>query len=150
MQHYTSTKARARATRESQHNGTQLQQRTLLAADYLLISPPLHKRLGRTRCSTCIGRAGKLSWCSATEVFGWAGTSKKHDPDAARAWLQGKLLVALLIDALRVASEAFSPWGYVPLTGSSTPALASSGQMEKQKERACAPPVSVAGVRAGA
>lgn len=78
------------------------------------------------------------------------GHLKKHDPDAARAWLQGKLLVALLIDALRVASEAFSPWGYVPLTGSSTPAHGAGGQMEKQKQNIGAPSVFVAGVRADA
>lgn len=39
------------------------------------------------------------------------GHLKKHGPDAARAWLQGKLLVALLADALLATAEHFSPWG---------------------------------------
>lgn len=65
---------------------------------------------------------------------------KKHDPQAARAWLQGKLLVALLIDALRVASEDFSPWGDIELADSS----AASGRGANEK------PLYVAGVLADA
>jgi len=34
------------------------------------------------------------------------------DKDGARAWLQGKLLVACLIEKLILTAERFSPWGY--------------------------------------
>ena len=71
------------------------------------------------------------------------GHLKKHDPQAARAWLQGKLLVALLIDALRVAGEAFSPWGYIELTGN-TSATSEQGANENEKS------VHVAGILADA
>jgi len=37
---------------------------------------------------------------------------KKRDPDAARAWIAAKLLVALLIEDMLGAAEHFSPWGY--------------------------------------
>jgi hypothetical protein len=40
------------------------------------------------------------------------GHLKKFDKDGARAWLQGKLLVACLIDKLIRTAEQFSPWGY--------------------------------------
>lgn len=40
------------------------------------------------------------------------GHLKKTDPDAARSWLHGKLLVAFLIEALIDAGPRFSPWGY--------------------------------------
>lgn len=40
------------------------------------------------------------------------GHLKKTDPDSARAWLQGKLLVACLIEKLILTAERFSPWGY--------------------------------------
>jgi hypothetical protein len=40
------------------------------------------------------------------------GHLKKTDMEGAKAWLQGKLMVAFLIDALIVAGERFSPWGY--------------------------------------
>jgi hypothetical protein len=41
------------------------------------------------------------------------GHLKKYDKDGARAWLQGKLLVACLIEKLILTGERFSPWGYV-------------------------------------
>lgn len=41
------------------------------------------------------------------------GHLKKTDKDAARAWLQGKLLVACMIEKLILTAERFSPWGYV-------------------------------------
>jgi len=40
------------------------------------------------------------------------GYLKKTDLDAAKAWIHGKLLVAFAIEALIVAAERFSPWGY--------------------------------------
>lgn len=40
------------------------------------------------------------------------GHLKKTDPEGAKAWLQGKLLAAFLIEALIAAGERFSPWGY--------------------------------------
>jgi hypothetical protein len=45
------------------------------------------------------------------------GHLKKFDPDGARAWLQGKLLVACLIEKLILTAERFSPWGYVAQDG---------------------------------
>jgi Transposase DDE domain len=53
------------------------------------------------------------------------GHLKKTDPDGAKAWLQGKLLAAALIEALIAVGERFSPWGY-PL-GDRTPALPVAG-----------------------
>ena len=41
------------------------------------------------------------------------GHLKKFDKEGARAWLQGKLLVACLIEKLIHTAERFSPWGYV-------------------------------------
>ena len=40
------------------------------------------------------------------------GHLKKVDKDGAKAWLQGKLLVACLIEKLILTAERFSPWGY--------------------------------------
>ncbi len=36
----------------------------------------------------------------------------KQDPQGARAWLHGKILVAFLVEALIHAGNSFSPWGY--------------------------------------
>ena len=112
-------KARARATRESQRNGTQLQPRTLLAADYVLIFTTVAPEIDANEVLDLYRARWQIELVfKQLKSLAGLGHLKKHDPDAARAWLQGKLLVALLIDALRVASEAFSPWGYVPLTTS--------------------------------
>ena len=40
------------------------------------------------------------------------GHLKKTDPDAARAWLHGKIFMAFLVEALVAAGERFFPWGY--------------------------------------
>jgi hypothetical protein len=40
------------------------------------------------------------------------GHLPKKDPPSARAWLHGKLFVALLVERLLEATKAFSPWGY--------------------------------------
>lgn len=40
------------------------------------------------------------------------GHLPKHDPHSARAWLYGKLLVALLADKLARLGRDISPWGY--------------------------------------
>lgn len=40
------------------------------------------------------------------------GHLKKTDQQGAKAWLQGKLLVACLIESLIFTAERFSPWGY--------------------------------------
>ena len=45
------------------------------------------------------------------------GHLKKVDKEAARAWLQGKLLVACMIEKLILTAERFSPWGYVAQDG---------------------------------
>jgi len=39
------------------------------------------------------------------------GHVPKRDEESARAWLHGKLLLALLAEKLRLRAEAFSPWG---------------------------------------
>jgi hypothetical protein len=40
------------------------------------------------------------------------GALPKKRPDSCRAWLHGKLLVALLLERLLDEAEHFSPWGY--------------------------------------
>ena len=40
------------------------------------------------------------------------GELPKRREDSCRAWLHGKLLVALLLERLLDDAEHFSPWGY--------------------------------------
>jgi len=50
------------------------------------------------------------------------GHLKKSDQDGAKAWLQGKLFAATLIETLLAVGEHFSPWGY-PLAAEQAAAL---------------------------
>ena len=40
------------------------------------------------------------------------GHLPKADPNSSRAWLHGKLFVALLVERMIDAAKSFSPWGY--------------------------------------
>ena len=44
-------------------------------------------------------------------ILGLGNLPKRRD-DSCRAWLHGKLLVALLLERLLDNAEHFSPWGY--------------------------------------
>ena len=106
-------KARQRAQRESQRGGTQIRPETLEAAGYVFVFTTLDAQYtpstvmelyrGRWQIELAFKRLKSLVQL---------GHLKKHDETAARAWLQGKLLVALLIDVLLLSAERFSPWGY--------------------------------------
>ena len=52
-------------------------------------------------------------------LFGLGQLPKRADA-SARAWLHGKLFVALLVERLRAAGETLSPWGY-PLACAAQP-----------------------------
>lgn len=41
------------------------------------------------------------------------GHLPKHDDDSAKAWLYGKLLVALVVEKIIAHASVISPWGYV-------------------------------------
>lgn len=44
------------------------------------------------------------------------GHLPKYDPQSCRAWLHGKLFIAILVDVMVEEARLFSPWGY-PLQG---------------------------------
>ena len=76
---------------------------TTLAADTLSAAQVLELYRGRWQIELVFKRLKSLLGL---------GHLKKTDPAAARAWLHGKLLVAMLIEALIDAGPRFSPWGY--------------------------------------
>ena len=42
------------------------------------------------------------------------GQVPKTNDDTAKAWMQGKVLVSLLIEKILLEGRFFSPWGYRP------------------------------------
>lgn len=106
-------KARERVQRESQRNGSTLQPQTLEAADYVFVFTTLPEQISAAQ----VLELYRLRWQIELEfkrlksLIG-LGHLKKHDAQAARSWLQGKLLVALLVARLIAHAERVSPWGY--------------------------------------
>lgn len=113
-------RARKRAQQENSKKGHLVQDSTLEAAGYIFVFTtldaeqyPAEKVLELYRCRWQVELAFKrLKSILAT------GHLKKTDPIGAKAWLQGKLLAAVIIEALINTGERFSPWGY-PLSDSS-------------------------------
>lgn len=102
-----------RVMRESQRSQTALQPQTLEAAGYVFIFTTLGTAYSVERVLE-IYRARwqiELTFKRLKSLVS-LGHLKKHDEVAARAWLQGKLLVAFLIDRLLAMAESLSPWGY--------------------------------------
>ena len=105
--------ARERVRRESQRGGTVLQPQTLEAADYVLVFTTLAPEVSAQQVMALY----RLRWQIELEFkrlksLIQLGHLKKHDAQAARSWLQGKLLVALIVARLIAHAERVSPWGY--------------------------------------
>jgi hypothetical protein len=106
-------RARDKAARESRHQGHQVRPETLEAAGYVFVFTTLGAHIpasailelyrGRWQVELAFKRLKSLLAL---------GHLKKVDPEGAKAWLQGKLLVAVLIEALFALAERFSPWGF--------------------------------------
>lgn len=105
--------AREKIRREAARKKRQVKPETLEAAGYIfvlttlpasiLVAAVLEMYRGRWQIELAFKRLKSLLN---------VGHLKKTDVGGAKAWLQGKLMVAFLIDALIVAGERFSPWGY--------------------------------------
>jgi len=106
--------AQRRARRKAQRNGRSIQESTLEAAAYFTLwtslpreELPAHAALELYRMRWQI----ELAFKRAKSLLG-LGQLPKRNHDSCRAWLHGKLLVALLVERLIVEAETLSPWGY--------------------------------------
>jgi hypothetical protein len=89
-----------------------LQPQTLEAAGYVIVLTTLMEPAADTilelyRCRWQVELAFKR-----LKSLLQLGHLKKTDPEGAKAWLQGKLLIACLIETMIAVGERFSPWGY--------------------------------------
>jgi hypothetical protein len=106
-------RARDKAQREARHQGHQIRPQTLEAASYTFVFTTLDEKFpAATVLEMYRGRwQVELAFKRLKSLLA-LGHLKKIDPQGAKAWLQGKLLVATLIEAMIGAAERFSPWGY--------------------------------------
>jgi hypothetical protein len=107
-------KARRKATQESHKQGYRVRPETLEAAAYTFVFTTLKRNAFNPARVLEIYRGRwqvELAFKRLKSILG-LGHLKKTDEEVAKAWLQGKLLVAFLIEALIAAAERFFPWGY--------------------------------------
>ena len=105
-------KAEEKLRRKASKQGRTLQPATLEAAGYVIVLTTLRDISAETILSLYRHRWQiELAFKRLKSVL-HLGHLKKTDPVGAKAWLQGKIFVATLIETLIAIGERFSPWGY--------------------------------------
>lgn len=105
-------KSQEKVRQEASRKQNVLQPQTLEAAGYVIVlttlmEPAADVILELYRCRWQVELAFKR-----LKSLLQLGHLKKTDPEGAKAWLQGKLLIACLIETMIAVGERFSPWGY--------------------------------------
>ena len=106
-------RARRKVLRKAQLNGTQAQAQSLELAEYVLVLTSLRAKFSASqvlqlyRCRWQV----ELAFKRLKSLLG-AGHVPKSDDQSARAWMQAKILTALLLERLLLEAKIFSPWGY--------------------------------------
>lgn len=98
--------------------GAGLQPQTLELAEYVVVLTSLPSQAASATQVLGLYRGRwqiELVFKRLKSLLG-VGELAKYDPDSAKAWLQAKLLTALLLERLEREAFLFSPWGY-PLLG---------------------------------
>ncbi len=122
-------KARRAVERAAQKGGHKTKPETLEAAGYIFVFTTMKREdMSASRVLEMYRDRWQveLVFKRLKSILG-LGHLRKSDPQAARAWLHGKLFVALLIESLIRHAESFSPWGYPLCSPAPTPALPVAG-----------------------
>lgn len=106
-------KSQDKVRQEAKKQQQVLQPQTLEAAGYVIVlttlmAPAADTILELYRCRWQVELAFKR-----LKSLLQLGHLKKTDREGAKAWLQGKLLIACLIETMIAVGERFSPWGYL-------------------------------------
>ena len=115
-------KAREKLRQQASRKGTAIKPETLEAAGYVFVltTLPVEVIVAERVLEIYRGRWQiELVFKRLKSILG-LGHLPKHDPEGAKAWLHGKLLVAFLVEVLISAGDALFPSGY-PLQTSRSP-----------------------------
>jgi hypothetical protein len=109
---------KAQACESARKSGAKVTARTLELAEYILVLTSLP---GAEAACAQVLELYRLRWqielaFKRLKSLLQIGRLHTFDDASSRAWLQGKLLTALLIERLLLEARLFSPWGY-PLRG---------------------------------
>ena len=107
-------KAEKKLHRKASKHGTRLKPQTLIYARYVMVLTTFEAAEYPT---ATVLETYRFRWqievlFKRLKQIAGLGHLPKHDAESARAWLYGKLLVALLAGELLAVAESFSPWGY--------------------------------------
>lgn len=105
--------ARRRLQKRAQHNQETVSAEALEFAPYFMIWTTLPSMFTTLLILECYRMRWQveLVFKRMKSILG-LGHLPKTDPQSAKAWLEGKLFVGLLIERMIAAAESFSPWGY--------------------------------------
>jgi hypothetical protein len=107
-------RARRKARRKAQLKGSQPTARSLELAAYVLVLTSAPARTLPTRAVLDLYRGRwqvELVFKRLKSLLD-AGQVPKSQDQSARAWMQAKILTALLLDRVILEGKFFSPWGY--------------------------------------
>ena len=104
----------AKLRRKASKNGTELQPETLLYAEYVMVLTTFEEKRFP---AVLVLEWYRLRWqvelvFKRFKQIADVGHLPKYDDDSSKAWLYGKMLVALVTEKLVAHARAFSPWGY--------------------------------------
>jgi hypothetical protein len=105
---------RERMRRTAQRKQRTLSRQALAAADYVFVWTTAAPETLSSDAALELYRARwqiELAFKRMKSIMGLGHLPKWAEP-SARAWIHGKLLIALLVERLLDEAEAFSPWGY--------------------------------------
>ena len=107
-------RARRKATRKAQLKGSQPSACSLELAAYVLVltSAPARTLTTRSVLDLYRGRWQVELVFKRLKTLLDAGQVPKSQDHSARAWMQAKILTALLLDRVILEGKFFSPWGY--------------------------------------
>lgn len=117
-------KARKAILRKASRTGHKVREETLEFAEYIVVLTTLEASFEASRILNLyrLRWQVELAFKRLKSLLG-LGHLRKADPAGARAWIHGKLFLAVLIEAFIRAGEAFFPWGY-PALGKTAKSLA--------------------------
>lgn len=109
-----SRRARLKARRKAQRNQVQIRPETLEYADFVVLLSTLNAQEMKLPVVLEFYRARwqvELAFKRLKSLLQMGQVPKKKEA-SCRAWMQGKILTALLIERLLCEARFFSPWGY--------------------------------------